>query len=520
MKRKKLICGILSAVLALPCMLSGCKSGKEAKTSADGDSKLSYWCILNPALSQTMSNFGETPLAKELNKRLGVEVTYIHPPLGQETEKFNLLVASNEMPDIIWWKWGDNYTGGPSKAIREKRIISLNEYKEHAPNFIKYLSRHREAEKLSKTDDGDYFGFTFIKDNEISLITDGPLLRKDWLDELKLDVPETIDDWENVLRAFKEKKGASAPVSTDTYGLAMFSNGFNTTSPLNGYYQEDGVVKTGFYEDGFKKYVTRLNKWYEEGLLDRDFATLDMTTINSNILSGVSGATYNSIGSGIGRYMAAAEEPGYSLVGAPYPVEKSGDERKFTTISAIVPGGYAAAITTSCKNIPLAMKFLDYGYSDEGHMLMNFGVEGKSYELKDGYPTYTKLVTNNDKGLAFAEVLGRYTLASSSGPIVQDHRYMEQYAQLPEQKEALKNWSDRTALKYVYPPISPKSEDLGEYSRLRTDIDSYAKEMFSKFVVGVEPIKNYDKFVSELKAKGMDRLLEIMQEALNAYNAR
>ena len=45
-------------------------------------------------------------------------------------------------------------------------------------------------------------------------------------------------------------------------------------------------------------------------------------------------------------------------------------------------------------------------------------------------------------------------------------------------------------------------------------------KMFSKFVVGVEPIKNYDKFVSELKAKGMDRLLEIMQEALNAYNAR
>lgn len=35
MKRKKLICGILSAVLALPCMLSGCKSGKRAKTSAD-----------------------------------------------------------------------------------------------------------------------------------------------------------------------------------------------------------------------------------------------------------------------------------------------------------------------------------------------------------------------------------------------------------------------------------------------------------------------------------------------------
>ena len=520
MKGKKIICGVLASVLTMTCLLSGCNSDKKKESSSDANNKLSYWSVLNSALSQTMSNFGETPLAKELSEKLGVELTYIHPPLGQETEKFNLLIASNDMPDIIWWKWGDNYTGGPSKAIQEKRIISLNEYKEHAPNFFKYLSEHKEADKLSKTDEGDYFGFTFIKDDEISLITDGPLLRKDWLDDLGLEVPETIDDWEKVLRAFKEEKGATAPVSTDTYGLAMFSNGFNTTSPLNGYYQEDGVVKTGFYEEGFKNYVTRLNKWYSEGLLDQDFTTLDMTTINSNILSGVSGATYNSIGSGIGRYMAAATEEGYSLVGAPYPVGKAGDERKFTTISAIVPGGYAAAITTSCKNIPLAMKFLDYGYSEEGHMLMNFGIEGESYEMKDDYPAYTELVTKNNEGLAFAEVLGRYTLSSSSGPIIQDHRYMEQYAQLPEQKQALENWSDRTALKYVYPPISPKAEDLGEYSRLKTDIDSYAKEMFSKFVVGVEPIENYDKFVSELKAKGMDRLLDIMQKALDAYNAR
>lgn len=520
MKSKRTICVALALVMTVVCLLSGCNSAKQIDVKDGAENKLTYWTGLNSALSQTVSNFGETPLVKELSKRLDVEVTYIHPPLGQEKEKFNLLIASNNMPDIIWWKWGENYTGGPSKAISEKRIISLNDYKEHAPNFFGYLAEHTEADKLSKTDEGDYFGFTFIKDDEMPLISDGPIIRKDWLDELGLKVPETIDEWETVLKAFRDQKGAKAPVSTDTYGLSIFSNGFNTTGPYSGYYQENGVVKTGFVEEGYKNYITRMHQWYQEGLIDADFTTLDMTTINSNILTGVSGVTFNSIGSGIGRYMAAAKEPGYSLAGAPYPVEKIGDEKKFTTISAIVPGGYAAAITTSCKNIPLAMKFLDYGYSEEGHMLLNFGIEGESYDMKDGYPTYSELVTNNSEGLAFAEVLGRYTLSSSSGPLVQDYRYMDQYAQLPEQKQALAAWKDRAALKYVYPPISPKAEDLGEYSRLKTDIDSYAIEMFSKFVVGVEPLENYDAFVSELKNKGIDKLLAMMQKALDAYNAR
>ena len=256
MKSKKLICSVLSLMLAIICVLSGCNANKKEETSSSTENKLSYWCILNSAVSQTMSNFGETPLAKEWSKRLGVEITYIHPPLGQETEKFNLLVASNNMPDIIGWKWGDNYTGGPSKAIQEKRIIALNDYKEHAPNFFNYLAAHGEADKLSKTDEGDYFGFTFIKDDKISLTSDGPLIRKDWLDDLGLEVPETIDEWHTVLTAFKEKKGATAPLSVvkSAFTHGCFPGAWNIKLH---YYVEDGVVKHGYMEPAYKEFL----KW-------------------------------------------------------------------------------------------------------------------------------------------------------------------------------------------------------------------------------------------------------------------
>ena len=72
-------------------------------------------------------------------------------------------------------------------------------------------------------------------------------------------------------------------------------------------------------------------------------------------------------------------------------------------------------------------------------MLFNFGVEGVSYEMKDGYPTYTDEVMKNPDGLSITQALSKYNLASYSGPFVQDRRYVEQYSALPQQKRPLRH---------------------------------------------------------------------------------
>ncbi len=514
MNKKRLFCGLIALTMVMTCIFSGC--GKKATETAGDPNKLTYWAQFNPAVSQTLSNMDETPYAQELQKRLGIDIEYIHPPVGQEVEKFNLLIASNDMPDIIFWDWNANYAGGPAKAIREKRIIPLNDYKDKAPNFFSYLAEHDDVDKLSKTDNGDYYGFTSIKGTSALTLTDGMILRSDWLQDLGLEIPETIEEWEIVLKAFKEQKGAKAPLSARTWGLSPFATGFGISDY---FYQKDGKAMYGPLQPEYKDYLAKMNQWYNEGLIDKDIATIDDITVNSNILTGVSGVTYNSIGSGIGRYMNAATIDGYDLVGAPYPVKQKGDSVTIANCTA-VSGGSAGVITTNCKNIDTALKLLDYGYSEEGRMFMNFGVEGLTYEMIDGYPKYTDLITNNPDGLAIAETLGRYTQASIAAPTIQDARYMEQYAALPSQKKTLEIWRQHQASATMYPPVNPKEEDISEYTRLQTDITTYASEMFMKFVMGVEPIENYDKFVDGLKSRGIDRLMEIKQEALDAFNAR
>ena len=156
---------------------------------------------------------------------------------------------------------------------------------------------------------------------------------------------------------------------------------------------------------------------------------------------------------------------------------------KFGNITSPV-NTYCAAITSKCKDIDKAMKFMDYGYTDEGRMLFNFGIEGDSYEMIDGYPTYTKKITHSEDGVSMQSMLALYCRAATAAiGSVQDPRYMEQYAGLPQQKDAVKIWSNTDALEHMIPTFSPSQEESNEYAKLITAVDSYNTEMISKFIM-------------------------------------
>ena len=102
---------------------------------------------------------------------------------------------------------GKNYPGGPEKAIKDGVIIPLNDiFKEYCPNITKYLAENPDIDKMIKTDDGNYFAFPFIRGEDKLCYTVGGFVRQDWLEELGMEVPATVDEWHDVLTAFKKKK--------------------------------------------------------------------------------------------------------------------------------------------------------------------------------------------------------------------------------------------------------------------------------------------------------------------------
>lgn len=514
-------------------LLTGCAGSNEtAETTAGNvkvngdkiyplqtDSELTVWCSLNSLLSTNYSNLGETPFGKELEKRTGVHVNYDHPAQGQEGEQFNLLLASNDLPDIISYNW---MGFGPEKAIKNGYITELDDvFKKYAPNLSAFLEANEELAVMAKTDSGKYYAFPFFRGEEELCFYTGPILRKDWLDELGLELPETIEEWETMLRAFKEEKGADVPLSVS---MDSFQNGFLTGAfgVKNGIYlSKDDKVKYGPLEPEYKEFLKLMNKWYKEGLLDKNFAGIDATQLQTNMLNSRTGATFGTASGNMGRWLdaMATEKTSFDLVGAKYPVMNKGDKAPFAKADwQFTPGG-ARGITSQCKNVELAARWLDYGYGEEGHMFMNFGAEGISYNMVDGYPKLTETITKNPE-TPMSLMLPQYLMGSYSGPFVQDRRIVEQVQNYPQQRAAVKLWAETDATKRNMPPITHTSDEDSEYTRIMGTVVTFVSEKSCDFIIGTESFDKYDEFIEEIKAMGAEDALKIKEQALKRYRAR
>lgn len=491
------------------------------------DKTLTYWAELTGNIVGVKSSIAEVPFFQEWQKKTGVPLKFSSPVVNQAKEGLNVMLASGDLPDMIEYQWLDRFPGGPEKAIKDGYILKLNDaIDKYAPNLKKYLKEHPEVDKQVKTDEGNYYAFPFIRGDDYLKVFQGPIVRKDWLDELGLPVPETIDDWYTVLKAFKEKKGATAPLSFFSVPRPLeqiYNGAFIGAYGINrDFYMENGQIKYGPSQPQYKEFLATFRKWYAEGLLDKNIATVDSKTLDSNLVSNMTGATIGNTGGGIGKWMPllTAKDPKANLVAAPYPVLKKGDTPKFGQKDYAYSFGGAVAISANSKNIELAARLLDYGYSDEGHMFFNFGTDGVSYKMDNGYPKYTDLLMKNPDKLAPAQAMSLYIRANYSGPFVQDKRYIEQYLALPQQKDAITVWQKTDVAKYQLPPITATPTESSELAKIMTDVNTLVDEMTLKIILGNEPLENFDKYMDKLKTLKLDRAIEIEKAALDRYNKR
>ena len=212
--------------------------------------KLTYWVKLHENLDAAkVTNMAQTRWYEAVKEATGIEIEFIHPAAGQDGTEFNLLTAvPDEMPDIVEYSW-TAYPGGASAAIDDEVIISLNDViaSGKAPHLKAILDNEVAIDKAVKTADGDYYVFPFLRgttfENNNCLFTSGFYMRGDILKELGLEVPETIDEWDNVLHAVKAAHPDMIPFITRTEWMnQIFTPGYDNYWD---YYVEDGVVKNG-----------------------------------------------------------------------------------------------------------------------------------------------------------------------------------------------------------------------------------------------------------------------------------
>ncbi|OPH59989.1 ABC transporter substrate-binding protein [Paenibacillus ferrarius] len=535
---------VLISALAISVTACGDNPGSSSSSAAPQSSndaqppkltKLTYWVPNHSAASSQMKTYAEMGMYKELEKATGVKVEFQHPPLEvpQAQEQFNLMIATNELPDVIEASWGATsgavirYPGGPEKAILDKKIIKLNDLiDKYAPNLTKLLAAHPDWKKQISTDEGSIYAFPFLRGDDKVRVFFGPSIRQDWLDKLGLKMPTTIDEWYTVLKAFKEKD-PNGNGKADEIPIYLDKNLFATDAPFLGawginysFYQDGGKVKYGPIQPEYKEFLATMNKWYKEGLLDKDFAAPNDKLFDNKMTTDLVGATASFNGGGIGKFagLMKDKEPKFDLEAAPYPVLKAGDKAIWGQ-KDFAYNGVGAAISAANKNPIETVKWLDYAYGEKGDLLFNYGVEGVSYKMENGKATFLPEILNPPAGTSIQQSIAKYNRATWSAPFVLSDNFQMQYLALPQQKKALEIWSKPTAERKI-PLVSPTQDESSKFASIVTDIQTYQDEMLLKFIMGVEPLDNFDLYVKKIQGMGIDEAIKIQQGALERFNKR
>lgn len=513
MKFKKVI-SLLLIILTSFVGLTGCSQKQETSKSLDENQKITikYWVPFTP--NQYIKSLNESEMYKELERRTNVHVEFIHPAEGQEKEQFNLMITSDELPDVIQ-NYASEYKGGIDKAIEDGVYLRLNELiDKYAPNYKKLLQEDPELARQVTTDKGNIYCFALIGEDKNEPAWWGPVVRKDWLDELGLKEPETIDEWENVLRQFKTKKKIEAPLVINKKGIDGYGVFVSAFDIGPGFYRKGDKIHYGPIEEGFKEYLKLMNKWYKEGLIDKDFATRDRKSREALITSGKAGAFITEYGLA-DQYIASIKstDPKAKFTPVIYPSLRKGEKVHYRVVN-FRNGGFEAVITSACKNPERVVKWFDYAYSKEGYLLFNYGLEGKTYVMEEGKPKFTDFMLKNPDG-DYWTICNKWKL--DVGPYLRDYKAIPEFTKFDI--EAMDKWTKAEA-DYVLPPLTLTAEEEEIYSNKMNDINTYKDEMILKFITGKEPIEKFDEYVEQIKKMGIDEMINIYQNALERYNNR
>ncbi len=470
--------------------------------------------------STVMKGLDECEVFKEMEKRTGVHVEFLYPTVGQEKDNFNLRVTSNDLPHIF--STPPDYQGGYQKAVSDGVYLDLTPYYDKGlmPN-IKFLRENNKDINRDFVDDSGKMSFFPMIDIVPTDPWSGLWVRQDWLDELGLQQPKTIEDWDKMLRAMKAAKNI-APLGmniTQWYGVAtnyMFAGSYEV-----GYewINKEGTALYGPIQPGYKSWLTKMNEWYKDGLLDPDFATRDNDSYFANVANsqyGAFGLAYGELGQALKT--GQSQNAKFSLKPVLQPTSYDGQVIHLHQDNSTVRGD-REFFTVKLKDDGLdevAAKWKDYWYSQDGGDLCSYGPEGVSYKWKeDGEYEWIYPKLKNDEGLDFWTLYPLFKL-HNWGYL----RNSAAYEMQPEVFECIQLWDTQDSSWLVPDNISQTPEESTELASIMTDINTYRDEMTLKFIMGQEPLSGFDAFVEKVKSMNIDRAAEIRTAAITRYGQR
>ncbi|WP_274939388.1 extracellular solute-binding protein [Chordicoccus furentiruminis] len=548
--KKRLLAGILTAVLC-STTLSGCGStlfGYKVNRAATASAESVRLPLktkqtitgLTSYPSGTESDPNKRVIFERLEKKTTVHVDWKSIASDQWGDKISLqMVNFSTLPDFI-------FSAGFSdsdllKYGEQELILPLEDYiDKYMPNLKKVFDEYPEYRKMSTDTKGHIWALPWIEqlgENKTAIQTIGNMsfINKKWLDYLKLDMPETTDELEDVLKSFKDHEadlkekfqidGSVIPLSciVNDQDPALIINGFgegygDNDSGRHIAVTDDRKVICTAVQDGYREGITWLHQLYSEGLIDKECFTQDWSTYVSKGKSGRYGVCFTWDVANIDNLKDWV----------PLPPLKA-DTLSITPQNGSFTSGFdrgRCVVTSMAKNPALVCSWLDQMYDPLQSPQNNWGTYGEKNKFnifrmsknKNGEPMlkHEKLGDASPVEVREAQCVG--------GPLAVLNEYYGKYVTCPDDAQYRLDWikdtyTDQMHGKYVYPNVFMDREDTEELSNLQADIQKEINARKSDWIMNGLDDSKWNAYIKKLDAYGMDKYLGIFQKYLDAYYA-
>lgn len=503
MLKRKMTAFLLAMALACTTLFAACGSPDSEKTPESTASKASGESTPTTSSTSdepvelevyyTKGGFEEPPadnaILKKMEEDTGLKLKWISPPSANYTEQLHLMLSSGDYPDIVAF----NLKNDPLKYAEEGILLDLTPYMDSMPDVVNYVWNSEAAMAFYNVD-----GKQIALPKTTSTKRYNVMIRKDWLDNLNMEIPTTLDEYHEVAKAFvhndpdgngKDDTYAIGGLGLDsfdyllgTFGLTLGETPWNAPDThCNIYFKDvDGKLVPMVTLPEMKEALTLLKDWYDEGLIDPEYVSqTDAVMVEKYEGSSFGIATYwwNWDAQRTEAMKGAIPDVEIARIAPPVgPTGLSGNR----AVPAVVNG---VSVMADTEHPEECMKFLNYLHTDEGMMTSYTGVEDLHWEVNDKGETVTTPQFDTDN-----KWIQWYFLFESEPPLLKVETYLA-----PSRRSAL-DWE-------VIPDdadgiVTQASLEYG------SDLQAYVAETFNNMITGKTPIDNFDAFVEEFMARG------------------
>ncbi|WP_314587972.1 ABC transporter substrate-binding protein [Paenibacillus terrigena] len=523
---------VVSAVLVLS-LLAGCGSNSASNETGSGAGSDSAANDTAPIkLTWFDKNTGDAftnPVAKAITEKTGVTVE-IQQPTGNPLEKLNLMLASNDLPDVLMLDRGSDIM---NKYIASGAIIPLNDLIDQYGTNIKKM--YGDTLKKTRSADGkNYYLANWYGLEKYPVF--GFLMRMDMLKELGVGdkvnngEPFTAQEFEDLLVKFKEKYPTidgkpSIPMTLNGEDMGSVQWTFKGMFGMKTYYEENGELKKDIRDPRYLDMMKFINALYNKGLIDKEWATMKTKQYEQKIAAGNVFATANA------SWNVGAPN---TLLKADAPEGTNKEERQLYQFKVLGPniaadqttygpksslGWDGVTISKTNKDPVRTIKMLDYLASEEGQYLLMWGIEGKDWDMKDGKHVPRQEVldafTKDWNEASKTTGIRKWTWMIKNGPGSDGTPYdlIGRYKSDPTTDLAIKNLADTAYDTAPYDNLGPAGgtpEAIMEQKVSETINKYYLKMALAPTEQQVTDM--YNQMMKEVEAAGLAKLEKVYNE--------